>query len=193
MKQRETIICWYLEGNHHPKLCWVVQDFVHPQYCCLDSAWDFGHGKKLLLCGCWKEFNLVGEPKGRPNPFSGKPYFDPPTLMVGRLPFFSGLLETGCHTQMEVSQHGIRTPWMVLKGDRRETTRTFRVLAFENPLQVTDNIAIANAVGEATKPYPSSIFCHLGLYPNAFSFKSLQRQPPKNRNPFSQMQISFLK
>ena len=28
----ETIVCWYLQGNHHSRVSWAVQDFVHPQY-----------------------------------------------------------------------------------------------------------------------------------------------------------------
>ena len=26
----DSIVCWYLQGNHYPRVSWV-QDFVHPQ------------------------------------------------------------------------------------------------------------------------------------------------------------------
>ena len=32
LKRWETIVCWYLQGNHHSRVSWVVQDIVHPQY-----------------------------------------------------------------------------------------------------------------------------------------------------------------
>ena len=32
LKQWETIVCWWLQRNHHSRVFWVVQDFVHPRY-----------------------------------------------------------------------------------------------------------------------------------------------------------------
>ena len=32
LETMETILCWYLQGNHHSMVSCVVQDFVHPQY-----------------------------------------------------------------------------------------------------------------------------------------------------------------
>ena len=33
MKPWETIVCWYVQGNHHSKVFrWCALDFVHPQY-----------------------------------------------------------------------------------------------------------------------------------------------------------------
>ena len=32
LKVLETIVCWYLQGNHHSRVSQVVQDFVHPQF-----------------------------------------------------------------------------------------------------------------------------------------------------------------
>ena len=31
-KPWETMICWYLQGNHHSRVSLAVQNFVHPQY-----------------------------------------------------------------------------------------------------------------------------------------------------------------
>ena len=34
MQRTESMVWWYVQGNHHSRVSWVVQDFVHPQYGC---------------------------------------------------------------------------------------------------------------------------------------------------------------
>ena len=38
----ESILCWYLQGNHPSRVSEVVQDFVHPQY--VGVKWMDEHG-----------------------------------------------------------------------------------------------------------------------------------------------------
>ena len=50
-RTRETIVCWYSQGNHYSRVSQVVQDFVHPQ--CVGSL-----GTSYVALSSMKLFSL---------------------------------------------------------------------------------------------------------------------------------------
>ena len=52
----ETIVCWYLQGNHHSRISQVVQDFVHPQRDLFLEHWKGG-----LIERCLRTFQGVSQ------------------------------------------------------------------------------------------------------------------------------------